>query len=63
MVDQTGWHTTDKLVMPDNITLLLLPSRCPELNPVEKFWQFMRDNWLSDLIFPSFVFIALFPLR
>lgn len=54
MVDQAGWHTTDKLVMPLNITLLLLPSRCPELNPVENIWQYMRDNWLSDLIFHSY---------
>ena len=54
MVDQAGWHTTDELAMPANITLLFLPARCPELNPVENIWQFMRDNWLSDLIFHSY---------
>jgi hypothetical protein len=36
---------------PDNITLLPLPPKCPELNPVENIWQFMRDNWLSNRIF------------
>jgi transposase len=54
MADQAGWHTTDKVVMPHNITLLLLPPKCPELNPVENIWRFMRDNWLSDLIFHSY---------
>ena len=39
------------LVVPANITLLPLPAKCPELNPVENIWQFMRDNWLSNRIF------------
>ncbi len=30
IVDQAGWHTTGKLVIPPNITLLLLPPRSPE---------------------------------
>jgi hypothetical protein len=47
MMDQAGWHTTDKLVVPANITILPLPPRSPELNPVENIWQFIRDNWLS----------------
>jgi hypothetical protein len=33
---------------------LLLPPRCPELNPVENEWQFMRDNWLSNRIFKCY---------
>jgi hypothetical protein len=53
MADQASWHTTEKLAMPANITLLPLPARCPELNPVENIWQFMRENWLSNLIFKS----------
>jgi len=54
IVDQAGWHTTGKLVIPPNITLLLLPPRAPELNPVENIWQFLRDNWLSNRIFKSY---------
>lgn len=53
LLDQAGWHTTAKLDLPDNITLLPLPSRSPELNPVENVWQFMRDNWLSNRVFKS----------
>ncbi len=40
--------------MPDNITLLPLPPRSPELNPVENVWQFIRDNWLSNRVFKSY---------
>ncbi len=53
LVDQAGWHMTDKLVVPGNITLIPLPAKCPELNPVENIWQFMRENWLSNRIFTS----------
>jgi transposase len=53
LVDQAGWHMTDKLVVPGNITLIPLPAKCPELNPVENVWQFMRDNWLSNRVFTS----------
>ncbi len=54
ILDQAGWHMSAKLAIPDNITLLPLPSRSPELNPVENIWQFMRDNWLSNRIFQSY---------
>ena len=53
-MDQARWHTTGKLEVPSNITLMLLPPRSPELNPVENIWQFMRDNWLSNRIFKSY---------
>ncbi|MHB1873089.1 MAG: transposase, partial [Steroidobacteraceae bacterium] len=54
LLDQAGWHTTAKLKLPDNITILPLPAKAPELNPVENIWQFMRDNWLSNRIFESY---------
>ena len=37
-----------------NITIVPLPAKCPELNPQENVWQFMRDNWLSNRIFTSY---------
>ena len=54
LLDQAGWHTTRKLVVPANITLLPLPARSPELNPVENLWQFLRENWLGNRIFRSY---------
>jgi transposase len=40
--------------MPANITPILLPSRAPELNPVENIWQHMRANWLSNRVFETY---------
>ncbi len=54
VLDQAGWHVSGNLVVPDTITLLPLPPRSPELNPVENIWQFMRDNWLSNRVFESY---------
>ena len=37
VLDNAGWHREGKqLVVPDNISLLLLPPYSPELNPMEK---------------------------
>ena len=54
ILDQAGWHVTPKLRVPDNMTLMFLPPRSPELNPVENVWQFMRDNWLSNRVFKDY---------
>ncbi len=54
LVDRAGWHLAKDMKTPDNITLLPLPSKSPELNPVENIWQFMRDNWLSNRVFKSY---------
>ncbi len=40
--------------MPKNMTLIFLPSRSPELNPVENIWQYRRQNWLSNRVFESY---------
>jgi len=54
LVDQAGWHLSTRLVVPANITIIALPPKCPELNPVENVWQFLRDNWLSNRVFKSY---------
>lgn len=54
LLDRAGWHTTDKLDIPKNISLIFLPSRSPELNPVENIWQFLRANWLSNRVFETY---------
>ena len=52
LLDQAGWHLSKRLVIPDNVTLVPLPAKAPELNPVENVWQFMRENWLSNRVSP-----------
>ena len=54
LLDQAGWHTTRKLKLPRNITLLPLPAACPELNPAENVWEFLRGNYLSATIFNTY---------
>src|SRR2546423_13533469 len=54
LLDQAGWHGAKALKVPNNISLLQLPPRAPELNGQENIWQFMRQNWLSNRIFKSF---------
>ncbi len=49
-----GWDLTKKLVVSGNVTLLPLPARSPELNPVEAVWQFVRRNWLGYQVFASY---------
>ena len=54
LLDRAGWHTTEKLTIPNNLTMILLPSRSPELNPVENIGQFLRANWLSNRVFQTY---------
>ena len=54
LLDRAGWHTSGALAVPKNITLILLPSRAPELNPVENVWQYLRQTWLSNRVFHTY---------
>lgn len=46
--DGAGYHTAKALVTPSNITLVPLPPRSPELNPVENLWHYLRSHYLSN---------------
>ena len=46
-LDQAGWHGANKLKFPGNITPLPLPPYSPELNPVERVWEFLKERFLS----------------
>jgi transposase len=49
-VDNGRFHTSKKLVVPENIILLFQPPYCPELNPIEHLWQYLK----ADLRWSSF---------
>ncbi|MEO0623455.1 MAG: IS630 family transposase [Pseudomonadota bacterium] len=53
ILDQAGWHMSKALVVPDNIALMPLPPRSPELNPVACVWQYIRENRLSNRVLSS----------
>jgi len=44
LIDNASAHKAKKLVMPDNIVLLPLPPYCPELNPIERLWQYIKSR-------------------
>jgi DDE superfamily endonuclease len=47
VLDQAGWHGANDLVVPPNITLVPLPPYSPELNPVERVWEYLKERFLS----------------
>ena len=44
LVDQAGWHVSQKLTVPENLRLIKLPPRSPELNPAEHIWEELREK-------------------
>lgn len=50
-LDQAGWHKAKDLRHNDTITLIYLPPYSPELNPVEKLWQWLRKEVTHNTIF------------
>jgi transposase len=51
IMDGAGWHKSKKLIIPQNIQIILLPPYCPELNPVEKLWKYIKDNTIKNKVF------------
>jgi transposase len=37
-----------------NVTLVPLPPACPELNPAENIWQYMRQTYLANRVFATY---------
>ncbi|WP_371933209.1 transposase [Bradyrhizobium sp. CCGUVB23] len=53
--DGAGWHQQgNKLVVPDNITVLPLPPYSPELNPMENVWAYLRQNKLCATVWHQY---------
>lgn len=53
VLDQTGWHRAKALVCPQNITLFPLPPYCPELNSIERLWDYLKRNFFSLQLYKS----------
>lgn len=54
LLDKAAWHTSKKLQLPQNISLLPLPAASPELNAAENIWQYQRQTYLSNRIFNDY---------
>lgn len=51
IMDGAGWHKSKDLKVPDNISILLLPPYSPELNPVERLWEFIKSKVLKNKVY------------
>jgi transposase len=49
LLDNGRHHTAKTLEVPENVRLIFLPPYSPELNPIERFWQAVKDRvaWLT----------------
>lgn len=43
-VDQAGWHKAKRLQVPENIILLFQSAHCPQCNPIEQVWQYLKKR-------------------
>jgi transposase len=44
LLDNSGAHTAQRLILPTNVRLVFLPPYCPELNPIERVWRDLKDK-------------------
>ncbi len=51
LADKAGWHTSLKLLIPENISVWSLPPYSPELNPVELLWRELRKQYFNNQLF------------
>lgn len=54
IMDQAGWHKSRALQVPENIVILYLPPKSPEINPVERLWHYMRSHDLSNRAYDDY---------
>jgi len=52
--DQAGFHTSKKLKITEDMTILPLPPYSPELNPVENLWHYLRSHYLANRIYADY---------
>ena len=52
-VDGAGWHSSQALVIPENIALIEQPAYSPEVNPAEHIWEDIREKDLPNRAFES----------
>lgn len=48
-IDQAAAHLAYKLKWPENIIPICQPAYCPQLNPIERFWQYLKSQIKGQL--------------
>ena len=49
VIDNAGFHSTKNIIVPANIYLLNIPAYCPELNPCEQVWQYIKHRFKNKI--------------
>lgn len=52
--DGAGYHTSPRLVVPANVSLIQLPPYSPELNPIENLWHYLRSHYWSNRAYADY---------
>jgi transposase len=48
-LDNGGFDKAKRLKVPSNIILMFQPPHCPELNPIEQVWQYLKRRFRWSL--------------
>jgi transposase len=43
-LDNGGFHNSLNLNLPDNVILLFQPACSPEVNPIERLWEYLKEQ-------------------
>jgi transposase len=52
--DGAGFHTSNSLKVPQNVTVLQLPAYSPELNPIENLWHYLKSHFWSNRTYADY---------
>lgn len=47
-LDRAPADRTQSLNWPENVIPIFQPAHCPELNPIERLWQFLKGLWKGE---------------
>lgn len=55
IMDGAGWHKDKEYLLQDtkNIQIILQPSYSPELNPVERMWQYIKSYTIKNKVYET----------
>lgn len=51
--DNASWHSSEDLVIPENIIIGFIPPYTPEMNPIEQIWTEIRKMGFKNHFFPT----------
>jgi transposase len=52
--DRAGFHTADNVKVPESVSIINLPPYSPQLNPIEKLWQYLRKHFWSNRVYADY---------